>query len=154
MTSSASFPTPPNPSAVNPEVKRECSASQVIDQLKIAEQDPRRSPSPAPAHLTPLEHIAELQAKGDRLQKEVGSFTGVKSDTKYCYLEEMLTRLLIKLDHIDSNGQLDIREARRAGVRSIQSICDELELIGMASTLKNGGQASVKEMTLDSEHCC
>ena len=131
------------PPIVNEDVKREYSASPVIDRLKTAEQDPaRRSPSPAPAHLTPLEHIATIQDEADKVQNEVGTFTGVKTDKSYRFLDEMLTRLLIKLDRIDSNGDPDIREARRRAVRSVQSSCDQLELKVMANMSGNNNNNS------------
>ena len=149
---------PPPQSAVNPDVKRVYSASPVIDRLKTSDQNSeRRSPSPAPAHLTPLEHIAEIQSEADKTRREVETFTGVKTDKSYRYLEEMLTRLLIKLDRIDSNGQQDIREARRNAVRSVQATCDQLELKVMSNMMCDSEaqvQAQVRDLTLDSEQGC
>ena len=65
------------------------------------------------------------------LEVGVNEWTGVKGDKRFAYLEEMLTRLLIRLDHINSEGREDIRLMRKEAVKSVQSALDRLELKGM-----------------------
>jgi len=102
--------------------------------LSTPERQPHgRSPSPAPPNLTPLEHIAAIHEEQGTLRSSVESFTGTKKDKQYKYMEEMLTRLLIKLDRIDSEGKDEIRTARKQAVRDVQATLDQLELKGFAN---------------------
>lgn len=63
------------------------------------------------------------------LEVTVDGFSGIsKQDKQYKYLEEMLTRSLLKLDCVDTDGQDNIRQARKNAVRMIQAALDLLEL--------------------------
>ncbi len=42
----------------------------------------------------------------------------------------MLTKELLALDSVDPEGRPDVRQARRDGVRRVQTILDELEVFG------------------------
>lgn len=55
-------------------------------------------------------------------------FTGKKSDKEYKYLEEMLNRSILKLDGIEAGDNEAVRQARRSGVKDIQSFLDQLDL--------------------------
>ena len=131
-----------------------------------------RSPSPA-VPLTPLESVQKILSDAEHWQTQVAQFEGPKSSKDYAYLEEMLTRLLLKLDNVDSEGKEEIRNIRRKGVKIVQASLDHLELKAFAnsqpdpvtanetnkgstgnvidSELKN---KKVKEMVLDSEIDC
>lgn len=50
-----------------------------------------------------------------------------KSSKDFIYHEEMLTRLLLRLDGIDTGGQLEIRTMRKDAVQTVQAILDRLE---------------------------
>lgn len=147
--------------------------------LKVDPPKRGRSPSPAPPNTTPLEQIDLIMAEARKQQAEVDRFVGSKQDKLFLIIEEMLTRLLIKLDRIDSEGKQEIRSARRDAVKQVQSSLDLLE-----SKAKSGGSeekqlkgnensstdnmsvcneregsaletaAAVKEMTLSSEVPC
>lgn len=54
-------------------------------------------------------------------------FDGKKNDKKYLLLEELLTKELLALDSVDPEGRADVRQARRDGVRRVQTILEELE---------------------------
>lgn len=54
-------------------------------------------------------------------------FNGKKNDKKYLLLEELLTKELLALDSVDPEGRVDVRQARRDGVRRVQTILEELE---------------------------
>lgn len=54
-------------------------------------------------------------------------FDGKKNDKKYLLLEELLTKELLALDSVDPEGRVDVRQARRDGVRRVQTILEELE---------------------------
>lgn len=79
-----------------------------------------------PAHpgLTKVQQIVERVAK---LEHEVKCFNGKKNDKKYLLLEELLTKELLALDSVDPEGRADVRQARRDGVRRVQTILEELE---------------------------
>ena len=99
----------------------------------VAEETKARSVSPAPAHLTPLEQITAITEELAKHQTAVDTFAGKKTDKDYLYMEEMMTRLLIKLDRIDSQGKDEIRVARKQAVRNVQAALDHLELKVMAN---------------------
>lgn len=58
---------------------------------------------------------------------EVENFTGTKKDKRYLFLDEMLTRNLIKLDNIETEGKENIRQARREAIKCIQKCIAVLE---------------------------
>jgi len=64
----------------------------------------------------------------DARKIDVDEFCGRKGDKQYLLTEEMLTRLLIKLDRIESEGRDEIRSARREAVRTVQGLLDRLEM--------------------------
>lgn len=52
---------------------------------------------------------------------------GSRQDKEYIYLDEMLTRELIKLDDIETEGRENVRQARKNAIRSIQETISLLE---------------------------
>lgn len=56
-------------------------------------------------------------------------FDGKKNDKKYLLLEELLTKELLALDSVDPEGRVDVRQARRDGVRWVQTILEDLEQV-------------------------
>ncbi|CAN9500072.1 unnamed protein product [Ophioblennius macclurei] len=86
-----------------------------------AEQTPQCPPHPG---LTKVQQIVGRVAK---LEQEVKCFEGKKNDKKYLLLEELLTKELLALDSVDPEGRADVRQARRDGVRRVQTILEELE---------------------------
>lgn len=95
--------------------------------LKVDPPKRGRSPSPAPPNTTPLEQIELIMAEARKQKAEVDRFVGSKQDKVFLIIEEMLTRLLIKLDRIDSEGKEEIRNARRDAVKQVQASLDLLE---------------------------
>lgn len=74
--------------------------------------------------------LAKVQQIVDRvakLEQEVKCFDGKKNDKRYLLLEELLTKELLALDSVDPEGRVDVRQARRDGVRRVQTILEELE---------------------------
>ncbi|XP_017279854.1 BAG family molecular chaperone regulator 3 [Kryptolebias marmoratus] len=102
---------------------------------------PKPEPQEAPSEASPAE--AEQAAQGAvhpglakvqqivervaKLEQEVKSFAGKKNDKKYLLLEELLTKELLALDSVDPEGRADVRQARRDGVRRVQTILEALE---------------------------
>ena len=162
-----------------PTVAPKSSAQKLAPNMKASETDSRSS-SPALANMSPLEVVQSIKQQADELQEKVNQFTGAKSDKEYKFIEEMLTRLLLKLDGIESDGKEEIRTIRRQAVKTIQASIDHLELRALGSDMSlalqdsnnssnnigGGGQqlnndgsrapdkTGVTEMVLESEmHC-
>ncbi|XP_012877429.1 PREDICTED: BAG family molecular chaperone regulator 3 isoform X2 [Dipodomys ordii] len=101
----------------------------------------RAAPSPAPAEATPLKageaeappkhpgvlKVEAILEKVQGLEQAVDSFEGKKTDKKYLMIEEYLTKELLALDSVDPEGRADVRQARRDGVRKVQTILEKLE---------------------------
>lgn len=108
---------------------------------KNVASEERAAPSPAPAEATsPKPGVAEpspkhpgvlkveaILEKVQRLEQAVDGFEGKKTDKKYLMIEEYLTKELLALDSVDPEGRADVRQARRDGVRKVQTILEKLE---------------------------
>ncbi|XP_039726790.1 BAG family molecular chaperone regulator 3 isoform X3 [Pteropus medius] len=98
-------------------------------------------PSPAPAEATPPKpgeadappkhpgvlKVEAILEKVQGLEEAVDNFEGKKTDKKYLMIEEYLTKELLALDSVDPEGRADVRQARRDGVRKVQTILEKLE---------------------------
>ena len=68
-------------------------------------------------------------SEANKLHAAVEQLSGVdKTSKQYRYLEEMLTRLLLRLDGVDTAGSDRIRMMRKDAIVSIQAVLDQLEL--------------------------
>lgn len=90
----------------------------------------------------PIDQIKSIQKDVSELMSEVEKFSGQPKDKKYLYLDEMLTRNLIKLDNIDTQGQENIRLARKEAIKCIQKCISILE-----SKANSNAEAVNKETT-------
>ena len=61
------------------------------------------------------------------LKKQIDRFQAQKDSKDYQHMEEMLTRHLLLLDNIDSNGNEEIRKQRRAVNEAINTCIISLE---------------------------
>ncbi|XP_061712937.1 BAG domain-containing protein Samui-like isoform X2 [Cydia pomonella] len=95
------------------------------------QQPPPHAPSPPPKQQPtpndPITLILGIQTDVLNLMSEVENFTGAKNDKQYLYLDEMLTRNLIKLDNIETDGKENIRLARKEAIKCIQKCIAVLE---------------------------
>ncbi|KAJ0177422.1 hypothetical protein K1T71_007431 [Dendrolimus kikuchii] len=107
-------------------------------QQQQQHQQPPHQPSPPQREQTPpkpqqapindpITQILSIQTDVLNLMTEVENFTGSKKDKKYLFLDEMLTRNLIKLDNIETEGKENIRLARKEAIRCIQKCIAVLE---------------------------
>lgn len=85
--------------------------------------------------------IQAIQRDVLELMCNVEQFGGKRGDKDYAYLDEMLTRNLLKLDTIDTNGKDSIRMARKEAIKCIQASIAVLE--AKADLHLNGNQATV-----------
>ncbi|XP_011302589.1 BAG domain-containing protein Samui isoform X2 [Fopius arisanus] len=91
----------------------------------------------------PLERVALVQQEVDSLHEQVKLWNGnTRQDKQYIYLDEMLTRELIKLDDIDTEGKEAVRQSRKNTIKSIQ---DAISLLESKAPLP--GQTPVKELS-------
>ncbi|XP_028278434.1 BAG family molecular chaperone regulator 3 [Parambassis ranga] len=74
-----------------------------------------------------LKKVQQIVERVAKLEQEVKCFNGKKNDKKYLLLEELLTKELLALDSVDPEGRADVRQARRDGVRRVQTILEELD---------------------------
>ncbi|NXY37755.1 BAG4 regulator, partial [Pomatorhinus ruficollis] len=93
---------------------------------------PADQPSTNPAAMQPeIQRILHVMGEAEQLEDEVDEFVGKKTDKSYRLLEEMLTKLLLELDSIETGGQDSVRQARKESVHRIQAILEKLERKGL-----------------------
>ncbi|NXE76641.1 BAG4 regulator, partial [Cochlearius cochlearius] len=93
---------------------------------------PADQPSPNSAAVQPeIQRILHVMGEAEQLEEEVDEFVGKKTDKPYRLLEEMLTKLLLELDSIETGGQDSVRQARKESVHRIQAILEKLERKGL-----------------------
>ncbi|KAK9885124.1 hypothetical protein WA026_010639 [Henosepilachna vigintioctopunctata] len=107
----------PEPHVVHPEVKTE----------KEEPKSQETSKPQVPGKLDPIDQIKSIQKDVSELMTQVDQFKGKPKDKHYLYLDEMLTRNLIKLDNIDTQGQENIRQARKEAIKCIEKCISILE---------------------------
>jgi len=96
-----------------------------------------------------LERVALVQKEVDNLAEQVQRYVGSsRQDKEYMYLDEMLTRELIKLDDIETEGRENVRQARKNAIKSIQ---DTISLLETKAPLAGQQSASLEE---EKEKCC
>ncbi|XP_033926405.1 BAG family molecular chaperone regulator 4 [Melopsittacus undulatus] len=78
-----------------------------------------------------IQRILHVMGEAEQLEEEVDEFVGKKTDKSYRLLEEMLTKLLLELDSVETGGQGSVRQARKESVHRIQAILDKLERKGL-----------------------
>ncbi|XP_028655585.1 BAG family molecular chaperone regulator 4 [Erpetoichthys calabaricus] len=74
--------------------------------------------------------VAQIQQVLQRvfhLEESVDEFVGYKTDKSYRCLEELLTKELLQLDSVETNGQELVRQVRKDAVQKVQGILDRLE---------------------------
>jgi len=77
---------------------------------------------------TPTEILDELGMETKELEGRINSFTGTTKDREYILTDELLTKALLRLDAVESGGDTEIRSARKALVKQVQSLVSQLEL--------------------------
>lgn len=84
-------------------------------------------PPPPPTKAAQLDQIQNIQKDVRELMNQVEKFNGKPKDKQYLYLDEMLTRNLIKLDNIETEGKENIRQARKEAIKCIEGCIGILE---------------------------
>lgn len=89
---------------------------------------------PLPANLRShpgVQKIEQVLQRADTLDKEVNNFMGRKTDKEYRCLEEVLTKELLELDSVETDGHDVVRQLRKDAVRKIQWILEKLDMKGL-----------------------
>lgn len=81
--------------------------------------------------------------------EKVDEFTGATKNKEFLYLDEMLTRAMISLDDIDPDGNNDIRQARKALIKDINSKISLLEK--KASAFKGKASESSTDVSVSAK---
>ncbi|XP_018392828.1 PREDICTED: BAG domain-containing protein Samui-like isoform X2 [Cyphomyrmex costatus] len=98
------------------------------EQQQQQQQQPETPKPKPPVPKDPLEKVAQVQKEVDDLAEQVRRYVGgSRQDKDYMYLDEMLTRELIKLDDIETEGRENVRQARKNAIKSIQDTISLLE---------------------------
>ncbi|CAG5130229.1 unnamed protein product [Candidula unifasciata] len=114
----------PKPDVPTPQDSSKSESAPPTSEHKEPEQT-----QPAPSlEGKAFEIINGVMKEVKELEERVNSFKGVKADKEYRYLEEMLTRSLIKLDSVEPGSNDSVRQARRQAVRYIEAAVNLLEL--------------------------
>ncbi|XP_068777076.1 BAG family molecular chaperone regulator 4 isoform X4 [Struthio camelus] len=108
-------------------VNRKLSAGNQEAGCKAADQSSTNSAAIPPE----IQRILHVTEEAEQLEQEVDEFVGKKTDKSYRLLEEMLTKLLLELDSIETGGQDSVRQARKEAVHRIQAILEKLERKGL-----------------------
>ncbi|MCI4381318.1 hypothetical protein PGIGA_G00250300 [Pangasianodon gigas] len=102
-------------------------APQHQHQQRDPPPPPPSAPQPPSSENPGLARVQEVLARVHLLQEDVDEFVGKKTDKSYRCLEELLTKELLVLDSVETNGQDAVRSARKEAVQKIQAILDRLE---------------------------
>jgi BCL2-associated athanogene 3 len=88
-----------------------------------------------------------VQNEVDSLTDQVRQYTGgSRQDKQYMFLDEMLTRELIKLDDIETEGKESVRQARKQAIKSIQ---DSISLLESKAPLPGQQQQQKQQQSLE-----
>ena len=87
-----------------------------------------------------FEIINSVAGQVEELRISVNNFAGRKSDYDYKYLEEIHTKLLLKLDSVEAGSDDDIRQSRKKCVNKITAALNLLELKAHANAQDNPDQ--------------
>lgn len=75
----------------------------------------------------PIKLIQDIIDEVEKLETEINTFAANGQDKQYRYLDEMLTRCMIRLDNIETEGKEDIRQARKRAINAVQQMVRILE---------------------------
>ncbi|TRY65357.1 hypothetical protein DNTS_013764 [Danionella cerebrum] len=126
-TTPNSTPQPPKPSQISapPQIYKSSSGTPG-PEAKSAPSE-QTSTTAAQNDVSGLGRVQMIMSRVQLLQEDVDEFVGKKTDKSYRCLEELLTKELLELDSVETNGQDLVRQARKEAVRRIQAILERLE---------------------------
>jgi len=99
----------------------ELSSARVSEEVPPKATDQGSKPTPE------IQKINGIVEKTVELENKILSFEGARKSKQYIFIEESLVSLLLLLDNIETNGNMDIRKARKSAVCQIQQLLSDLE---------------------------
>lgn len=130
-------PPPPQPQKQEPKPKPQPQKQEPKPQPQPKQQEPPVNPN------DPISRVQNIQREVEELRAKIENFKGSRTDKEYIYLDEMLTRNLLKLDDIDTEGKENVRAARKKAIKSIQRCISVLE--GKAPVQGKGNQGETTD---------
>ena len=88
---------------------------------------PTKAEEPKTSIPIEVKRIEEIMEKSLELEEKVTAYTGVLGSKDYIYIEESLVAILLQLDKVETNGNMEIKKARKSAVCRIQQMLTELE---------------------------
>ena len=80
------------------------------------------------------------------LEKQINGFQAQKDSKEYKHLDEMLTRHLVALDVIDSNGNQEIRQQRKAVIELVNGCIKSLESKAIENSVSNSPSTNTNQV--------
>ncbi|XP_032889725.1 BAG family molecular chaperone regulator 3 isoform X2 [Amblyraja radiata] len=119
----------PHKAQPKPEKAERSTPSPASGSAQLEESVPEKKPvAPDAAQKHPgLIKVEKIIKRVHRLEEDVSLFEGRGTDKHYLLIEEMLTKELLTLDSVDPEGRIDVRQARRDGVKKVQNLLERLE---------------------------
>ncbi|XP_068706566.1 BAG family molecular chaperone regulator 4-like [Montipora foliosa] len=77
-----------------------------------------------------INSIDILLCRAEELEPRILSFSGRRGDREFIFLDEQLTKLILELDKVQTDGLEEIRTARKSAVQRIQFLINALEAKG------------------------
>lgn len=111
-------------------------------------EQPAAPPQQSTKSANPIDQIDEIVKQVHTWSSEIDDFKGTAGDKQYRYLDEYLTRSLLKLDQIETNGIQEIRQARKNAIVLIESIINKLENVAKSNNEETPMEVS-SELTDD-----
>eukprot|EP00058_Branchiostoma_floridae_P016861 XP_002602349.1 hypothetical protein BRAFLDRAFT_98022 [Branchiostoma floridae] len=135
--------------------KPETPPMQDQPQPEPPQEQPQPQPEPAqpPPKPSSLGKIDKIMADVTRLHNEVQDFSGLKKDNlkEYLRLEEFLTKCLLQLDGIETEGIPEVRTARKQAVVKCQQALTDLDLKGKGEELATANATTENVETTDGQ---
>uniref|UniRef100_L7M197 Putative starvin n=1 Tax=Rhipicephalus pulchellus TaxID=72859 RepID=L7M197_RHIPC len=132
-----------------PTTTKSSSGGRLAPQAPPAKQGSEPPPpqqQEASKQSTAEEQIRRISLELADLRQQVINFSGKPGDKQYKFLDEMLTRLMIKLDAVDPAGRDDVRQLRKSMVKEVQSVINLLEGKGPAGALVEVPPQEIEEL--------
>jgi len=103
-----------------------------FDSQQQSNQQFNQPPEPTqqqqvPKKQDPMSIIQGILEEAEKYENEIDNFTGEYQDKKYRYLDEYLTRCMLKLDSIETNGDPNLKQARKNALIYINKVISKLE---------------------------
>lgn len=147
---------PPSAQQFQQQCKQEAAPSQGYEppqatqkpqphEQQAAQNEAPPAPKPPKQPQGPIEQIQAIQKDVSNLIRQVEVFNGMPKDKNYLYLDEMLTRNLLKLDNVDTQGQDSIRQARKEAIKCIEKTISHLESKAAANAAAKGQKMDVDQ---------